>query len=58
MKKNYVIPQMDIYRIQVSNSLLEASNLVPEDWGGGGNAGSRGFEVDEQDMLLNGNFPL
>ena len=31
MKKNYVTPQMEIYRIQMSNSLLETSDLTPKE---------------------------
>lgn len=57
MKKNYVTPQMEIYRIQMSNSLLETSDLTPQNWGGGGVGGSRIFEDDELDMLL-GDTPM
>jgi hypothetical protein len=54
MKKNYVTPQMEIYRIQMSNSLLETSDLTPQNWGGGGIGGSRGFEDDGMDFIMGG----
>lgn len=49
MKKTYIVPQMETYRIQMQNSLLDTSNLNPEEWGGGGNAGGR--LLDEDDPL-------
>ena len=54
MKKNYVTPQMEIYRIQMSNSLLETSNLTPQNWGGGGIGGSRGLEDNGMDFIMGG----
>ena len=54
MKKNYVTPQMEIYRIQMSNSLLETSDLTPQNWGGDGIGGSRGLEDDGMDFIMGG----
>ena len=34
MKKTYIVPQMEAYRIQMQNSLLDTSNLNPEEWDG------------------------
>lgn len=44
--------------MQVESTLLAGSVLTPEDWSGGGDAGSRMFEDDTMDMLLGGNSEL
>ncbi|MBQ9229597.1 MAG: hypothetical protein IJ190_00280 [Prevotella sp.] len=57
MKKIYIVPQMDTYRIQMQNSLLDTSNLNPEEWTGGGNAGGRLLDEDAPlNILLNDEF--
>lgn len=57
MKKTYIVPQMETYRIQIHNSLLDTSNLNPEEWGGGGSAGGRLLDEDDPlNILLDGEF--
>ena len=57
MKKTYIVPQMEAYRIQMQKSLLDTSNLNPEEWGGGGSAGSRLLDEDDPlNILLNDEF--
>ena len=51
-KKTYTTPAMETFQIQTVGPLLETSNLVPKERGGGGNGGSRLFEGDEIDDLL------
>lgn len=42
--------------MQVESTLLAGSSLTPEDWGGGGDAGSRMFEDDGMDILMGEDF--
>ena len=57
MKKTYITPEMETYRLQTQGMLLDTSSLDPKDYGGGGVGGSRIFEDDELDMLL-GDTPM
>ncbi len=56
MKKTYIAPQMETYRIQTHQCLLDASNITPEQWTGGGSAGSRLFEDDGIGILIGGDL--
>ena len=56
MKKIYSTPTMETYRIQTKATLLDASVLNPEDYIGGGGAGSRLFENEEMDILMGENL--
>lgn len=40
MKKTYITPEMETYRLQTQGMLLDTSSLVPTDYGGGGFGGS------------------
>lgn len=57
MKKTYITPEMETYRLQTQEMLLDTSSLIPKDFDGGGVGGSRVFEDDELDMLL-GDTPM
>lgn len=56
MKKTYFAPQMEIYRFQAHQRLLEASDFIPQDWNGGGSAGGRLLENDGLDVLMGGDI--
>lgn len=36
MKKTYITPEMETYRLQTQGMLLDTSSLIPTDYGGGG----------------------
>lgn len=53
MKKNYIAPTTDVLRYITDNGILTSSILDPEEWGGGGGAGSRYLEVDDNFEFIN-----
>ena len=54
MKKKYIAPEMEIFNIKIESTLLAGSALTPEDWGGGGEAGSPMMPDDENMNFLMG----
>ena len=53
--KKYIAPEMEIFNIKIESTLLAGSSLTPEDWGGGGEAGSpMMLEDDTMNFLMGG----
>ena len=53
MKKSYIAPTTDVLRYITNNGILTSSILDPEEWGGGGKAGSPLLDVDNDFEFIN-----